>query len=47
VTDPAFDAGTLVASPMAKMLGLANDCRVSLLVGTKFKSSPRPSLRPT
>ena len=47
VTDPAFEAGRLVASPMAKTLGLTFDCRVCSSVGTKSSSSPSPGERPT
>ena len=47
VTEPAFDAGTVAASPMTKTLGATLDCRVCSSVGTKPTSSPRPGERPT
>ena len=46
-TDPALEAGTLVASPRANTLGLAADWRVLGSVGTKSSSSPRPGDCPT
>ena len=47
VTDPAFEAGTLAASPMTKMFGADLDCSVCSSVGTKFSASPSPGERPT
>ena len=47
VTEPAFEVGRLVASPIAKTFGAALDCRVCGSVGTKPSSSPRPGERPT
>src|SRR5438034_2397093 len=41
-TDPAFEAGTLVASPNAKMFGLTFACRVAGSVSTNPMSSPSP-----
>ena len=42
VTDPAFEAGRLAASPMAKMFGAVSDCNVCGSVTTKSRASPRP-----
>ena len=47
MTEPAFDAGTLAASPITKMFGAALDCSVCSSVGTKSSSSPSPGERPT
>ena len=42
VTDPAFEAGRLAASPMAKMFGATSDCSVCGSVATKSRASPSP-----
>ena len=47
VTEPAFEVGRFVASPIANTLGATFDCRVCGSVATKPSSSPRPGERPT
>ena len=47
VTEPAFEVGRFVASPMAKTLGATLDCRVWGSVATNPSSSPRPGERAT
>ncbi len=42
VTEPAFEIGTLAASPSTKTFGAASDCSVCGSAGTKFRSSPKP-----
>ena len=43
VTEPAFDVGRLVASPIAKMFGAAFACSVCGSAMTNPRSSPSPS----
>ena len=45
VTEPAFDVGRLVASPIAKMFGAAFACSVCGSAVTNPRSSPSPSDR--
>ena len=47
VTEPAFDVGTFVASPIANTFGFATDWSVRRSVGTNPRSSPRPGERST
>ena len=47
VTEPAFDAGTVAASPITNTLGATVDCSVRSSVGTKSTASPSPGERPT
>ena len=47
VTEPAFEVGRLVASPIAKTFGAACACSVCGSAGTKPVSSPSPGERST